>query len=43
VYIVRFEPEEIWGETAEPNAGPLYAELYQPYLSPTALPEEETR
>ncbi|HET6502441.1 MAG TPA: nitrile hydratase subunit beta [Amycolatopsis sp.] len=33
VYIVRFEPAEIWGDVAEPNAGPLYAELYQTYLS----------
>jgi nitrile hydratase len=34
VYIVRFEPHEIWGERAESNAGPLYAELYESYLSP---------
>jgi nitrile hydratase len=33
VYIVRFEPEEIWGAVAEPNAGPLYAELYETYLT----------
>lgn len=32
VYIVRFEPEEIWGATAEPHAGPLFAELYETYL-----------
>jgi nitrile hydratase len=36
VYIVRFEPQEIWGEQTEANAGPLYAELYEPYLSPLA-------
>jgi nitrile hydratase len=34
VYIVRFEPAEIWGAMAEPNAGALYAELYETYLSP---------
>jgi nitrile hydratase subunit beta len=32
VYAVRFEPAEIWGDTAEPGAGPLYAELYETYL-----------
>ena len=34
VYIVRFEPGELWGGTAEANAGPLYAELYETYLGP---------
>ncbi|MCI2421434.1 nitrile hydratase subunit beta [Saccharopolyspora sp. K220] len=34
VYIVRFEPDELWGERTEPHAGPLYAELYESYLSP---------
>ncbi|MET7993392.1 nitrile hydratase subunit beta [Amycolatopsis sp. NPDC005232] len=33
VYIVRFEPEELWGEETERAAGPLYAELYETYLS----------
>jgi nitrile hydratase len=33
VYIVRFEPDDIWGESAEENAGPLYAELYEAYLT----------
>lgn len=32
VYIVRFEPAELWGAVAEPGAGPLYAELYETYL-----------
>jgi nitrile hydratase subunit beta len=32
VYVVRFEPDELWGATAEPGAGPLYAELYETYL-----------
>jgi len=34
VYIVRFEPAEIWGAAAESGAGPLYAELYETYLAP---------
>jgi nitrile hydratase len=34
VYIVRFEPREIWGARTETNAGPLYAEIYESYLSP---------
>ncbi|RTL67303.1 MAG: nitrile hydratase subunit beta [Pseudonocardiaceae bacterium] len=38
VYIVRFEPHELWGAATEAAAGPLYAELYQPYLTPG--PEE---
>lgn len=33
VYIVRFDPIELWGETAEDGASPLYAELYEPYLT----------
>lgn len=32
VYVVRFEPVELWGDTAEKGAGPLYAELYETYL-----------
>lgn len=34
VYVVRFEPAEIWGDTAEASPSPLYAELYEPYLLP---------
>ncbi len=34
VYIVRFEPADIWGELAEPGAV-LYGELYQAYLTST--------
>ena len=33
VYVVRFDPVEIWGETVEANPSPLYAELYEPYLT----------
>ena len=33
VYVVRFDPVQVWGPRAEPNAGPLYAELYEVYLS----------
>ncbi|MEV5493254.1 nitrile hydratase subunit beta [Streptomyces bobili] len=33
VYAVRFEPADIWGELAEPDAV-LYGELYQAYLTP---------
>ncbi|MGW4484984.1 SH3-like domain-containing protein [Amycolatopsis sp. NPDC004368] len=33
VYIVRFEPGELWGEETERAAGPLYAELYETYLT----------
>ncbi|MGW3626763.1 nitrile hydratase subunit beta [Streptomyces sp. NPDC000880] len=38
VYIVRFEPADIWGELAEPGAV-LYGELYQAYL--TSATEED--
>ena len=44
VYLVRFEPREIWGEMAETGAGSLYAELYQTYLShvaPATTPVED--
>ncbi|AEA23739.1 nitrile hydratase subunit beta [Pseudonocardia benzenivorans] len=34
VYVVRFDPHELWGASAEAHAGPLYAELYQSYLTP---------
>jgi nitrile hydratase len=40
VYIVRFEPEELWGEAAEADAGPLYAELYETYLAPRTSSED---
>ncbi|MGP4085528.1 nitrile hydratase subunit beta [Streptomyces sp. KR55] len=33
VYVVRFEPADVWGQLAEPGAV-LYGELYQAYLSP---------
>jgi nitrile hydratase subunit beta len=39
VYIVRFEPADIWGELAEPGAV-LYGELYQAYLEP-AMEEQQ--
>ncbi|MBV8995376.1 MAG: nitrile hydratase subunit beta [Pseudonocardiales bacterium] len=34
VYVVRFDPVQVWGPQAESNAGPLFAELYEVYLSP---------
>lgn len=39
VYVVRFDPREVWGAMAERGAGPLYAELYETYLEP--LPQSE--
>lgn len=39
VYIVRFEPTDVWGELAEPGAV-LYSELYQAYLTP-AMEEQQ--
>ncbi|MET0865410.1 MAG: nitrile hydratase subunit beta [Nakamurella sp.] len=39
VYIVKFDPTEIWGAAAEPGASALYAEIYQAYLLP---PPEST-
>ncbi|MGH3169710.1 MAG: nitrile hydratase subunit beta [Trebonia sp.] len=33
VYVVRFEPDELWGPAAEPSAGPQYAEIYEVYLA----------
>jgi nitrile hydratase len=33
VYVVRFEPADIWGERAEPGAS-IYGELYEAYLQP---------
>jgi nitrile hydratase subunit beta len=43
VYIVRFEPAELWDAMAEPDAGPLYAELYETYLSPVTASKETSR
>jgi nitrile hydratase len=34
VYIVRFDPVHVWGPGAQANAGPLFVELYEVYLSP---------
>ena len=41
VYVVRFEPADIWGSRAEPNPGPVFAEIYQTYLSPSPAPAQE--
>lgn len=40
VYIVRFDPVELWGATAEPHPSPVYAELYEPYLTPVPQAEK---
>ena len=40
VYIVRFDGADLWGATAEAHPSPLYAELYEPYLT-AATNEEE--
>jgi nitrile hydratase beta subunit len=37
VYSVRFDPQSIWGETAEPGAF-IYADLFQAYLLPAGGP-----
>ncbi|MGD9987853.1 nitrile hydratase subunit beta [Pseudonocardia sp.] len=34
VYVVEFDPHELWGAGTEATPGPLYAELYEPYLTP---------
>lgn len=34
VYVVGFDPVHIWGPQAEANAGRLFAEIYEVYLSP---------
>lgn len=39
VYVVRFDPADLWGELAEPGAV-LYGELYQVYLAPAAKGEQ---
>lgn len=33
VYLVCFDPAHIWGGRAEANSGPLFAEIYETYLS----------
>lgn len=40
VYIVRFDPEVLWGAMAEAHGSPVYAELYEPYLTAAPHPEE---
>ncbi|MET0704407.1 MAG: nitrile hydratase subunit beta [Mycobacterium sp.] len=39
VYIVRFDPAVLWGAMAEAQGSPVYAELYEPYLTPTTNAE----
>jgi nitrile hydratase beta subunit len=39
VYIVRFDGGDLWGATAEAQPSPLYAELYEPYLTAVANSE----
>ena len=34
IYIVEFEPAEIWGVRAEDGPLSLYAELFEAYLEP---------
>lgn len=33
VYVVRFNPTDLWGATTEAHPSPFYAELYEPYLT----------
>jgi nitrile hydratase len=33
VYIVRFDPAALWGAMTEAQLSPVYAELYEPYLT----------
>ena len=40
VYVVRFDPAELWGATSEARLSPLYAELYEPYLTTVTHAEE---
>lgn len=42
VYIVRFNPADLWGATAEAHPSPLYAELYEPYLTAADTDEDPT-
>ena len=39
IYIIEFEPAEIWGPRAEAGPETLYAELFEAYLAPI---EEES-
>lgn len=39
VYIVRFDPAVLFGGTAEVHRSPVYAELYEPYLTTATLAE----
>lgn len=41
VYVVRFDPAELWGAVVESPADPLYAELYETYLAPAPAPAQE--
>lgn len=40
VYVVRFEPTDLWGELAEPGTA-FYSEIYQTYLIPASTTTEE--
>ena len=42
IYVVGFDPVELWGERAEPGANTLYAELFEAYLEETPESEETT-
>jgi nitrile hydratase len=39
VYIVRFDPTDLWGATTEAHPSPFYAELYEPYLTASTTAE----
>ncbi len=39
VYIVRFDPAVLWGAMTEAQLSPVYAELYEPYLTTASHPE----
>jgi nitrile hydratase len=41
VYIVRFDPAQLWGAVAEDTTSPLYAELYETYLAPAPSTAQE--
>lgn len=34
IYIVEFQPTDIWGPRAEAGPEKLYAELFEAYLAP---------
>ena len=40
VYLVRFESHDLWGSASENGGGPLFAELYETYLSKRKNAEE---